>query len=481
MDNKQSKTLETLSDDMQATDMHSWVTEFEDNLNRAAGFENDYREFSRALFVAWPGEPKSPADYMEANAKSKKMGRAFSEVLIQLREFSPDMKINIIAHSQGNGVMLLALDHIGEHHCHVSINHVFAWQAGIPYTALNSIQGIGERKPQFLDPITKQKIEELRQKDPWALPYAHLASKNITALYSQNDNIVGPVIEQEQQPEGVDEKTVFMRKPIAEYLAGIFTTYLGLESLYKVANKLSFPATKLWQTNNLDNIWKTWINAHPNAQISFKKPNGEHAHYEYLVPDLDEQVKKLQHDRSLFSFFNSLSKKIKSNMTLLNEKLSWLEGMEYIESELVKYYLLYFKYSSLVLVSPFLQYPHTAKVDDAYFKALSKQKETGKLEITPFLFKASPLWISKVATFLYCTEIASNIPCKDGMGAKGIDLNNDVVRNIFRKKKLTNINWTPWVYEHSDMKVPSEDIMEEIHKKRIMYYMHVWTQPVLQE
>ena len=99
---------------------------------------------------------------------------------------------------------------------------------------------------------------------------------------------------------------------------------------------------------------------------------------------------------------------------------------------------------------------------------LKKQKETGKLEIKLFPQKPTPLWISRVATFLYCTEIAGTSACYDGMGTKGADKANHNIRTLIGKGKLKSINCTPWIWEHSDMKVPSNDIMEEIYKKLII-------------
>ena len=162
-DLKFSNDYEPLRNSIEGVGMHSWLTDFEDNLNNAAGFNKDYSEFTRALFIAWPGEPKSPADYMTANAQSKKTGRAFAEVLLQLRNFSPDMEINVIAHSQGNGVMLSAFDYLGEYHASKKVNHAFVWQAALPFTALNGESESTGINPHYLSIDIKQKVERDRK------------------------------------------------------------------------------------------------------------------------------------------------------------------------------------------------------------------------------------------------------------------------------------------------------------------------------
>lgn len=472
---KQAKTKQMLNDDMRPSDMHSWVTEFEDNLNTAAGFKNDYREFSRALFIAWPGEPKSPADYMEANAKSKKMGRAFAEVLLQLRKFSQDIEINIIAHSQGNGVMLSALDYIGELDNTVMVDHVFAWQAAIPYTALNGVQGMTKQPAQYFDGHVQRRIAYCRKVDPWFLPFAHLASKKFTILYSQNDNIVGPVIEQESQPGSVNEKTVFMRKPIAEHFAGIFTTYLGLGSLYEAANQLGFPASILFEESSLSEIWQKWVNLHPTGQVRVTDPSNGNGQYKPLHNSLEKQMKEFENGDALKEFCQEISKRLQNKKALLDEKVSWAAEKA---GSLKEKAIMYGGSNVLKHADSLEQYFIGSKYrEEQIFKNKNLDDDITLHEIlTNILYllfaKDRMSWLTKLCTFLYCIEINSNQAPIHGMGWFGADLNNEPIRKLFRNKNLANINCTPWVWEHSDMKVPSEDIMEKIYKEQIIDKIH---------
>lgn len=472
---KFSHDYEPLRDSIEGVGMHSWLTDFEDNLNNAAGFNKDYSEFTRGIFIAWPGEPNSPADYMAANAQSKKTGRAFAELLLQLRTFSPNMEINVIAHSQGNGVMLSAFDYLGEYHPSKKVNHAFAWQAALPFTALNGESESTGINPHYLSIDIKQKVERERKQDPWYLPYAYKGSEHFTVLYSQNDNIVGKVIEQEDQPAGVNEKAVFERKPLAEYLAGVFTTYLGLGSLYEAANQLSIPASHLLEESNLNALWSAWVNLHPDRQIKLMDDKGKFIKYANLSNDLNEQINLLSQEKVLHDFCHTISNRIKNNKINLNKKLSWLKGNDYLKGKSAQSLL-----KNLgTLEDQFITNHLPKEVSELSINKLllnAHHSNSGIVIISDLLkkyifdskIKQHLPWLVKMITFVYCTEIATTKKPINGMGWYGADMNNPVIKNLRTNETFDNIDCTRWVFQHSDMKMPSKDIMEEIYKKRIL-------------
>ncbi|WP_221250588.1 alpha/beta hydrolase [Desulfuromonas versatilis] len=153
---------------------HSWVVNLEDGLNRAAGFNrHDYSKFTRLIHVAWSGDVFQ-LNYIHAELHANRAGAKLARLIQQLVDAG--IRINIIAHSLGNRVLLVAMNLLGQmpgrKEC---IDNVFMWQPAVPDTALSN------------DPSKDTSV--MRN---WNFIHANRTAKTIMVLYSQQDNILGP-------------------------------------------------------------------------------------------------------------------------------------------------------------------------------------------------------------------------------------------------------------------------------------------------
>lgn len=152
---------------------HSWVIHLEDSLNRAAGFDRkDYSKFTRIISVAWSGDVFQ-ADYMKAETKANQAGFGLARLIEQL--VAEGIRINVIAHSLGNRVLLVAMNLLGQMDPKKEwIQNAFMWQPAVPDTALSN------------NPDKDTSV--LRN---WNFIHAHRAARTIMVLYSNKDNVLG--------------------------------------------------------------------------------------------------------------------------------------------------------------------------------------------------------------------------------------------------------------------------------------------------
>ena len=71
----------------------------------------------------------------------------------------------------------------------------------------------------------------------------------------------------------------------------------------------------------------------------------------------------------------------------------------------------------------------------------------------------------KLITFVCCAEFSSNHEkVRRGLGWSGVD---DFTIEHW-DDKIENVLTSQWIYFHSDMKIPSKDVMENIYKNKII-------------
>ena len=153
---------------------HSWIVHLEHNLNRAAGMvDGDYSNYSRIVQVCWSGDV-FPVNYMQAELNATMAGGNLIYLLKQL--IDAGININLIAHSLGSRVLLVALNELGNNAKYKEkIKHAFMWQPATPDTALSN------------DPLQDTSILQ-----NWHFPHAHAGAQKLVILYSEQDNILGP-------------------------------------------------------------------------------------------------------------------------------------------------------------------------------------------------------------------------------------------------------------------------------------------------
>ena len=159
-------------DCINGTYAHNWFVHMEDNLNKATGqFDrSDYSKYTRLLHVTWEGDV-GEVDFPGAEDSADKAGPMFAQTIQQLSDAG--IKINVIAHSLGNRVLLKAMDKLGEAGKNDIIEHVFLWQAAVPQTALSN---------------DLSKDTTIRKNGHFVNAYK--AANKITVLYSKNDQVL---------------------------------------------------------------------------------------------------------------------------------------------------------------------------------------------------------------------------------------------------------------------------------------------------
>lgn len=182
------------------TDAHRWLVCMEKNLNAAAGMlANDYRKYSRLIFINWQSDPICAYDYMAATCLTQFPAKKTIRIIQQLAKAG--IKINIMAHSLGSAVLMNILDQCQT--LNIIVDHAFLWQSALP-------KDVFDPSPRWYFPMPNKKNP--RQLDP-ILPYSYNyanacdAANTITVLFSQDDNVLGPMPDDKAAANGELIKT----------------------------------------------------------------------------------------------------------------------------------------------------------------------------------------------------------------------------------------------------------------------------------
>lgn len=426
------------------TGVHEWITHLENTLNRAAGFDGqDYQNFTRCIFIAWPGNPQSASDYMDAVQESIRMGPIVAKVLTNIKKQCPNLKLHLMAHSQGNGVLVHALNQIGMTQPNL-IEHAFFWQAAIPNDALSNKGHPGHS-------LSKQVLYQKQQQDPWFCPFAHKGAKQFTVLFSKNDNVLGRLLHEHEQPEGVKLKKVWFQKPLMdELLPALLIQVLQLESIYLVATWLEVPTTQLFKPEKLEQTWQIWRKKHPKFYCRSKK------RWIDCHKKLTEQYAELRH-YNLGEVFNDD----------LNERLS--KGLQDVH-QYIKEFNPGFDLSLLIVLVPggsiFYQLADIIKlIDESWGKGTVAHTLD---QIIRQFFNKNMILFTQILAFAHTALLSNGEHKKPAMGYEGPDIHDKFIKFLQDSGKLKIADTTEWIWAHSDMKEPSEDIEKEIYKHWIV-------------
>lgn len=159
--------------ELNGSGVHNWAVHMEHCLNEAAGFDGkDWMPFSRIINISWPGDTGS-TDFMQAELNAMTAGRRLVPLLQQLQDAG--IAVNLITHSLGARVALTALNILGTTGRHNLVDHLFLWQPAVADNALSN------------DPD--------RDVHPFGLgvfPAAHKAARQVVVLHSKGDGVLGP-------------------------------------------------------------------------------------------------------------------------------------------------------------------------------------------------------------------------------------------------------------------------------------------------
>lgn len=166
----------SIYEELSGTGAHGCGLQMEYNLNCAAvgnslfPWETHAVDYSRIINVHWPGDV-GMIHYLNADEPAYRAGLLLVQLIQQLS--AAGIRINIIAHSLGARVLLVAMQVLANDKQRDVIDQVFLWQSAVPYTALSpdiAMEGDYFKNNQF--------------------PSAHLAAKNITVLHSKLDMVL---------------------------------------------------------------------------------------------------------------------------------------------------------------------------------------------------------------------------------------------------------------------------------------------------
>lgn len=208
------------------------------------------------------------------------------------------------------------------------------------------------------------------------------------------------------------------------------------------------PASLLLNDQTIDSAWKAWREIHP-----------EHA--EKFNPCLKEQFEAYHKDKSIHAFFRNIATTIKKNKKDINILLKSWQKSQWTNSGVV------LLLENIDTLEAFLFEKYEMSLDDYLnpnhylFKTMIRGLALHKLE--PYL-----PWFFKILTFVYVVEFKSKIPVTDAMGWYGAELDDQDVSDLRDKGILNPVDTTRWIFSHSDMKVPSEDIKKHIYEERII-------------
>ena len=177
---------------------HKWQVQLEHNLNQGAGFDgSQYAPYNtRVVQIAWQGNP-NPQDYMAAPPMSQFPAQKIMGLIKQLKQ--QGTKVNVIAHSLGNEVLIRLLNLCGEQG--IRVDHAFFWEPAIPNSSfsaskvydapMNMAQPINTVSPSHS--ASRPPVNSLNIDYGYYFPKASQGMDKATILYSPLDNILGKI------------------------------------------------------------------------------------------------------------------------------------------------------------------------------------------------------------------------------------------------------------------------------------------------
>lgn len=239
---------------LNGTGAHNWWLHMEYNLNYATGQldTETFKNYTRLLHIAWAGDPTHSYDYLASVEQSQQAGNKLAPILQQLQQAG--LKVNVIAHSLGNGVLLKALDQLGQQG--IQLNHVFLWEPAVPNDCL-------------ANPPTNNNLCGL-----YHYPHAAQATDQMTVLYSQHDNVLGPphnnVISQhwEKAQDNNSPSVNNLLESIIHVVDDLLPESDRLKSFYHLANLISQSLTPwLEDVKQCKQFYQnTWLNHYRTAR-----------------------------------------------------------------------------------------------------------------------------------------------------------------------------------------------------------------------
>jgi len=396
--------------DLNGTDAHKWFVCMEYELNRAALGRDleagDWQHYTRIIHVAWSGDVFAP-NYLLAERRATRAARRLTKLLRQL--LAQGLRVNLLAHSLGNRVGLVALHLLGQAGYREAIDHFFLWQPAVPDTALSNDPG--------------QDASIMRN---WALVQAHKPARRYVVLYSREDNVLGP---HQAEPE-------LDLPPVPRPAAGL-------------AESLSRPDLREDLIPGADGRVEL-AEAVPDLLV-------QHAVYELStiigIPFVDEVDGKprlwfdpRQGWRQLASYLDN-----------------WINPQENVR----RYEETYRRLKASLKRRP--TWDDLPESLQEAFPVLGRLHDALPLDAARQLAEAQQEAVIRLRALIE-TDFRSK-EVRPAMGWAGIEEAvkiDDSIARMFDAGKILPVNQTPWLKSHSGMQEPTEALRKEVYQKEIM-------------
>lgn len=397
-------------DDINGSGTHNWWLEISNNLNLATNqfHYNDYTKYNHVIGVSWQGCP-SPENFMADRTTGRYTGMLVASLIKQLH--LAGIKTNVVSHSMGAMVLLSAMSYLAQDGQNKTIEHAMLWEPAVPDFALSD-----QQHPS--DPDGK-----------WFFPKATDAANKITVLYSNNDNILGPIpANQKNQAE------INATKPVSELLTALILTKMEMGSVYDMAAWAGVPVDALFHGDNINQVYNDWIRQHPLD----KQGNP-------FALTLHQQMENNKNESS--DFYHGVVTKLNGIYpeVIADLRAAGHTGLaDSMQAGRILYNTPELVGSTFLL--PMLEIMVNIAVDIGLMSTL----------------------VQKLFTLLDVIFVKSTYNPTQALGYVGPDLTDNHVNKLFKSYMLSPVPQSKWLWSHSAMRVPSKDLMYHVYKQYII-------------
>ena len=417
-------------------------------------------------------------------AQSKKTSMRLAENLVKL--IDSGIHVNVVAHSLGNGLLLETMRCLSIHYPGKMIDHIYMWQAAVPNNVF------------YRPKKTKRNV------DNWDYQKGLDAVKKVTILFSSNDNILGPFIDDKHKGKNdVPNDWVDQHKPINEWIAGYLSELLGIESIYHLAMTIGKETHLLLDKDVQEEIYNYFLHQHRSLIFQGGTDDEKKTWFtqKKYMRTLEEQI-------SMANRHHNFSKEVKTKCDAMITKLH--KDLNNEDSRLRKFLRIYFfKFRDHIECNRLIfkkihriqsilnkheaQYNNDYKnirinhLSDIEHKAILSAEEsiiTKVLNDYPNFFIMSlckkkltdevksiivyELTHKKhISGIIYLLSMMQHkkleIGAAPAMGSTGINIKK--IPGKYKKKFTKQVVQNKWLFSHSGMKEPTKELLDNVYKK----------------
>jgi len=398
-------------DKLNGTGAHNWAIHTEYQLNRAAGFDGqDWMPYSRIINISWPGDTGS-TDFMQAELNAMSAGRRLAPLLLQLADAG--IAINLISHSLGARVALTALNIVGTIGRSNLVDHLLLWQPAVADNAL-----------------TNDSRRDVHPLGLGVFPSAHSAARKIVVLHSRGDGILGAG---DDEDSALWQDALLRSSPAALIATAAWNLTSAEDAMDDVLGYFRGAYDKKW-----------W--AFPSFLDNGFGPAIEKLYKDYLPLTFDAWM-TAHPQRSLY-VPETLKQTVKENWARLGEDI--LAEANALRQPCIDCLRSGERPPEYTLLAPL---NHRASVGPQAAKDYVLRLK--KLAVNDWVPEQSP---RPALGYVGFDEVT-------GEGASAFD---EFLDEVLANDKVVSVNQSKWLFSHSGMKIPTQELFEEVYQREIM-------------